>query len=241
MQAATAAAKRDRATGVKPQLQRIGTHESPVVVIDGFCGDVAGVVALAAALAPYPKAGRYYPGLRRVIGEGDGGAWTYVRDTMQAAAPFIGGGFDADRYDLIEASFSMVTARPETLAPAQRAPHFDTTDPDHLAVLHYLGGVEGSGTAFYRQRSTGIERIDDGNLDRFVNAARIESAALAGYTNASNPWFEQVAAIEAVPDRLIIYQGCLLHSGIIPPSMSLSDDPRTGRLTANFFVQVKRG
>jgi hypothetical protein len=34
----------------------------------------------------------------------------------------------------------------------------------------------------------------------------------------------------------VIYHGNLLHSGIIPPDMSFSADPREGRLTANFFL-----
>ena len=59
----------------------------------------------------------------------------------------------------------------------------------------------------------------------------------SGYITGSNELFEQIGAVEAVPDRLIIYQGSLLHSGIIPPAMKLSDDPREGRLTANIFVR----
>ena len=46
--------------------------------------------------------------------------------------------------------------------------------------------------------------------------------------------------VEAKADRVVIYQGSLLHSGIIPPDMPLSDDPRVGRLTANLFVQAQR-
>ena len=45
------------------------------------------------------------------------------------------------------------------------------------------------------------------------------------------------ARLKASPDRLVIYQGSLLHSGIIPPGMSFSADPREGRLTANIFVR----
>jgi hypothetical protein len=58
----------------------------------------------------------------------------------------------------------------------------------------------------------------------------------SGYILGSNPHYEQIGAVEAVPDRLIIYQGSLLHSGIIPSGMNRSSDPREGRLTANFFV-----
>lgn len=226
---------------MRPELRRIGTHASPVVVIDGFSGDASGTLAIAEALAPFPPArGGYYPGVRRIVGESDGAAWDYVMRTLAALVPFIGGAFDVDGFQLIEASFSMVTAAPATLVPEQRAPHFDSTDPDYLAVLHYLSGPPGAGTAFYRQRSTGIERVDPGNVEAFVTAARRESPELEGYVCASNRHFDQVAVIEGVADRLAVYQGCLLHSGVIPAQMTFSAAPRDGRLTANFFLWGRR-
>jgi len=224
---------------MKPELRRFGTSQSPVAVIDGFSGDVHAVVEIAAALAPFPLGtDNYYPGLRRILSEADDAAWAYVRRTLEAAAPFLGGAFDFTRFDLLEASFSMVTARPETLVPAQRAPHFDSADPDYVAILHYL--VDTPGTAFYRQRSTGIETITDANRDAFVAAARRESASLTGYTNGSNDHFEQIGMVEGSMDRLVLYQGRLLHSGLIPEGMDFSTDPRRGRLTANLFVKGYR-
>lgn len=225
-----------------PSLRRVGTSQAPVVAIDDFSGDVAAIREVAAALAPFRAArGSYYPGLRRIIEDADIDAFAYVQRTLEAAATFIGGGFDADSFELLEASFSMVTAPADTLSPAQRVPHFDSTDPDYLAVLHYVSDTPGSGTAFYRQRSTGIEQVAADTVDRFVTAAKRESLGLAGYTSASNAAFEQIGMVESAPDRLIIYQGCLLHSGVIPPDMVLSGDPRCGRLTANLFVQARRG
>ena len=71
--------------------------------------------------------------------------------------------------------------------------------------------------------------------------AKIEAAQAARRTPATfrarTNYFEQIGAVEAVADRLIIYQGSLLHSGIIPPDMPFSADPREGRLTANIFVR----
>jgi hypothetical protein len=224
---------------MKPELRRVGTSQSPVVVIDGFSGDVQAVVDIAAALAPFPPdAKTYYPGVRRILSERDGHGWAYVRSTLEAAAPFLGGAFGFVRFDLLGASFSMVTARPETLGLAQRAPHFDSTDPDYIAILHYLSDTPG--TAFYRQRSTGIETITEANRDAFVAAARRESASLSGYTNGSNGHFEVVGAVEGHADRLALYQGRLLHSGLIPADMDFSADPRRGRLTANLFVKGYR-
>lgn len=225
---------------MRPELRRIGAGAHPLVVVDGFSGNAGAIVETAAALAPFPRAGTYYPGLRRVIGRDDAAADAYVVSTLEKAAPLIGGGFGVDAFDLVEASFSMVVDPPHALSPAQRAPHFDSTDPDDIAILHYLGGTGGSGTAFYRHRVTGLEAVDEPNLDGFVTAARRESAALSGYVAGDNSYFEQVHAVEAVADRLIVYQGYLLHSGLIPPELPLHPDPRRGRLTANFFIKARR-
>ncbi|HEY7006768.1 MAG TPA: DUF6445 family protein [Sphingomicrobium sp.] len=226
---------------MKPELRRVGESQTPVVVIDDFTGAPDTVAAIAEALAPFPAVGdSYYPGVRRIITSADHDADAYVEGTCSVAAQFIGGAFEIDRFDLIEASFSMVTKQPAELAPQQRAPHYDTTDQKHLALLHYLRVPAGSGTAFYRQRSTRIERVTKANVDEFVRTAKADAAKLpadSGYIQGSDDYFEQIAAVEAVPDRLIIYPGSLLHSGIIPPGMTLSADPRQGRLTANLFVQ----
>lgn len=207
------------------------------MVIDGFTGALNTVRAMAAALAPFPRSETYYPGLRRVITSADRAAFGYAERLLQDAAPFIGGAFDFDGFDWLEASFSMVTATPESLGPAQRAPHFDSVDPKYVAVLHYLSDTPGTGTAFYRQRATGIETVDAANLDAFVDTAKRESAGLHGYIQGSNDFFEEIGRVEAAPDRLVIYQGCLLHSGVIPPGMNFSADPHEGRLTANLFIR----
>jgi hypothetical protein len=221
---------------VTPSLRRVGAVQAPVVVVDDFTGDPRAIVDLAAAMAPFPPAPSHYPGRRRPIARSDP-ADAYVERALRAAAPFIAGAFDATRFDLVEASFSLVTAAPHALSPPQRAPHFDATDPGYLALLHYLSDTPG--TAFYRQRATGIERVDEGNAARFVAAARIQNASRIGYIAGSDGQFEQIGMVEGRADRLVIYQGSLLHSGLIPADTTLSDDPRTGRLTANFFVQLR--
>lgn len=219
-----------------PALHRFGNGQSPVVTLDDFSGDVAAIVEIAAALAPFPaEHGTHYPGLRRIVTQADGAAYAYVEHMLEAAAPYIGGAFGFARFDLLEASFSMVTAAPQALTPQQRVPHFDSTDPGYVALLHYLSDTPG--TAFYRQRLTGIETVSELNFGNYVHAAKRESAALAGYTSGSNAHFEQIGQVAGTADRLAIYQGCLLHSGIIPEAMDFSDDPRRGRLTANIFIK----
>ena len=221
-----------------PQLLRLGDGGHRVVVVDGLVGAIHHVVDLAVALAPFPRGPNpNYPGVRRVIGERDGAAFGYVRRLLEECAPYIGGAFDHDGFDLLEASFSIVTTPPDRLTPQQRAPHFDSTDPAYLAVMHFVHGVEGSGTAFYRQRDTGIEMVSEATVGRFITAAKAGAAQATGYVAGSDRAYDEIGRVAAAPDRVVIYQGALLHSGIIPPAMPLDPDPRRGRLTANLFIR----
>ena len=222
------------------ELLLVGAERSPVLVFDEASGDPAALVETAAALSPYPAASNFYPGLRRLIGTGDVAAMAYVTRLLRSIGPRLCQTFGLTGFQLLEASFSMVTTPPERLSPPQRAPHFDSPDPDYLAVLHYLSATRGTGTAFYRQRSTGIEQVSAASLARFVEAAQRETTTASGYIHGSNAAFEQTGAVEAAPDRLIVYRGRLLHSGIIPPGATLETDPRKGRLTANLFVHGRR-
>ena len=45
-----------------------------------------------------------------------------------------------------------------------------------------------------------------------------------------------IGEIEARPDRMVIYRGRTLHSGIIHSDLPLVADPKRGRLTVNTFV-----
>ena len=147
------------------------------MVIDDFTGSAEDVAAIADALAPFPPiVGNYYPGVRRMITNADPDAYTYLFETCRHAAPFIGGAFEVNGFDLVEGSFSLVTVQPRNLGLPQRMPHFDSPDPNFLALLHYLRVPPGSGTAFYRHRATGIERVTDANVGPYVTIAKAEAA-----------------------------------------------------------------
>lgn len=225
-------------TNLVPRLQRVGVAAAPVMTLDGL-DRVDGlapsaIVTLASALAPFPPAGRHYPGLRRVLGESDAAAFGYVRALLEAATPYLAGAFDLDGFDLIEASFSLVTTPAAALSPVQRAPHFDDPAADVFAILHYVAPC--AGTGFFRHRATGIEKVTAANLDRYVAAARL-SPAPAGYVAGGNAGYEAIGAVQGVAGRLVAYPAALLHSGIIPPDFVASTDPARGRLTTNLFIR----
>ena len=221
------------------RVHEIGDEKCRVVVIDDVLPEAEVIVDVAAALAPYPAEARVaYPGLRRIITPADAAADAYVVALLQAAAPFIGGVFEADSFDLTEASFSLVTRRPEGLAAAQRVPHYDSTDVKFLAILHYLNAVSGSGTAFYRHRASGIVRVSPDNVGELHARTERLGAPGPGFIGVSDDRYEQLLRVEGRFNRLVIYQGALLHSGLIPEDFDFSPDPRRGRLTGNIFVRL---
>jgi len=221
---------------MRPARQLVGESGTPVLTLDDAGPEPAQIAAMAASLAPYPPATNNYPGLRRVLSEADGEAWHYVLDLLGQATPYIAGAFELDGFDLIEASFSLVTRDPAQLTPVQRMPHFDSVDPNFYAVMHYVAPC--AGTAFYRHRESGIELVEEGTVDTYVAAARRAAAAappryICGETDA----YALIGSVEGLPGRLVAYPGRLLHSGLIPADMPGSGDPLLGRLTTNLFIQ----
>jgi Family of unknown function (DUF6445) len=61
-------------------------------------------------------------------------------------------------------------------------------------------------------------------------------SALLGYIDGSDDLFEQIGKFDPVADRLIIYHGSILRSGIIPPGVALGADHREGRLASDPFI-----
>ena len=61
-----------------------------------------------------------------------------------------------------------------------------------------------------------------------------------GYLYESNRYFERVAGVPAKWNRLIFYDGGVLHSGDIREPEKMSPDPRAGRLTLNGFFTSRR-
>lgn len=223
------------------RVEDIGQSGSRVVVIDDFLNEAARVVDIAAAATPFPPEGQTaYPGRRRQIGPGDP-ASAYVMGVLQKVAPVIGQAFGVSGFGIVEASFSMVTTPPDALSPVQRLPHYDWADPRMVAVLHHLHHLPDTGTAFYRHIASGIERVDAESVSRLRQAMRDEDAQRGlspGFTAETNDRYEKIFHVEGRFNRLVIYQGALLHSGYIPPDFAFSDDPRSGRLTGNIFVRL---
>lgn len=216
-------------------VHQFGREREPVVQIDGFSGRVAELLAAGRA-AEYRSGGASYPGIR---------AWAepaYLDLRRELMFQLMSRVFGFRHGIRCEAStFSLVTLPKAELSPLQRIPHYDHAGGEIVAVMHYLLGAESGGTAFYRHRRTGFETIGPAR-EAAYNAGLAADEREFGmppprYHYGDTDRYEMIGEIAAAPDRLILYRGRLLHSGVIPDPGKLTGDPATGRLTINMFLE----
>jgi hypothetical protein len=135
-------------------------------------------------------------------------------------------------------AFSLMTMKPQELGPLQLTPHFDASTPYHTAVLLYLCDHTHGGTAFYRHNSTGLERISATNREHYLDIYYQElnhQRPQQQYYADSTELFTKIGMVQARFNRLVIYQGSILHAPYINADISIDSNPATGRLTLNSF------
>ena len=140
-----------------------------------------------------------------------------------------------------QAWYSIVTQPAQSLTPIQRLPHFDGFDEAQLAIMIYLNRAPHGGTAFYRHRSTGFERVTQARYPDYKaqleNGVRQTGLPPAAYISDGAPLFEKFYESSGAFNSLILYPGTSLHSGVIRNDRPLSADPGLGRLTINGFFR----
>lgn len=225
----------------KLQVKTVGEEQTPVIIIDDFALDTSSIIDYACDAASFSEdATAAYPGVRAPL------ARRHVISELDALYPLlcrvfaVPGGLNMRP---INAVFSLITTREEDLRILQRVPHIDSSKPYYIAITHYLGRGEFGGTGLYRHRPTGFETITEGRLDAYIKAGDAFLAEHGDpeqqYFGTSDDHYELFDRIEYKPNRLVAYPGYLLHSGLVDSARDINPDPRTGRLTANVFVDFE--
>lgn len=215
----------------------VGVNGEQAAVIERFV-DRPDALRNAAGHAPWNRDARHYPGLRAPL----------TQRYLDAIDVHLRAALDAFGYPgrpLIQGAFlAMVVDPPESLTAAQSIPHFDASDDDQFAVVHYLHANDFGGTGFFRHRSTGFERITDARREPYFAALRSDlerhGRPARGYMNASGPIWERTTLFASAYNRALVYRGSLLHSGIVECAAMLDSDPMRGRLTATVFLTACR-
>jgi hypothetical protein len=155
--------------------------------------------------------------------------------------------FDARRVIRMHSRLALVTVPPRLLSARQALCHRDSVglDPHHsiqASVLYLFRDTGMGGTSFYQaavpEREVALLFHDASTLpgEAFAQKYALEP----GYMVNSNRYFTKVASVPARWNRLIFYDGSVLHSGDIAAPGKLSADPAVGRLTLNGFFTCRR-
>ncbi len=215
------------------RVDHIGHGRAPVIVVDDAWPDARGIFEHAAARTDYDASSLYYPGVRCAAPR------DYARGIVDSLAGLIRGELKlAGDLQITDCVISLVLTPPEKLVPFQRVPHYDSTDPNRVALLHYL--CASGGTSFYRHRATGTETVTASAEDAYIRAVNAEVRAngmpSARYVDGDSDFFERIGRYEAAFNRALIYRGSMLHSVNVPADFVPDPNPRTGRLSVNTFL-----
>jgi hypothetical protein len=220
------------------EVRRVGQARTPVIVIDNFAENIEDIINHACEAAEFgPATTSIYPGIRAKLPK------SYTREVLRNLYRLFFSIYSVPTnlgMKAVNAAFSLIATPERELEPNQGRPHFDSDHPYFMAVLHYLNQGNFCDTGLFRHRSTGWERITNDNFEAYIQALKDQEKAngppTSAYVKGSNEHYELYHRIEYRPNRLVAYPGGLLHSGLVDPAVDINPDPRTGRLTANIFV-----
>jgi hypothetical protein len=218
---------------MQTRVDFVGNDRAPVIVVDDVWPDAQTLFEHAASRKDYAASSLYYPGVRCAAPK------EYAREIVQSLSGLIREALGIrDPLAITDSVISLVTTPAEKLVPFQRVPHYDSTDPNRVALLHYL--CASGGTSFYRHRSSGIETVTAAAEDEYIRKVNAEVRATGmpppQYVDGDSPLFERIGRYDAAFNRALIYRGSMLHSVNVPPDFVPDTNPRTGRLSVNTFL-----
>jgi hypothetical protein len=222
---------------IRIECLHVGNEQEPLLKIDSFIDGANVLKDYAININHFPVADSYYPGVRMPV------PLLYAAALAKNLSHFIENFFGCDVRKIKKAAsrFSMVTTPPNELSLLQRIPHIDAPSKNNLAIVHYLADVPNSGTSLYRHRESGFEYIDQTRYEPYMARIRNQfpepEIYPVGYICGDTQEFKEIASFEAVFNRMIMYRGSSLHSGIIRPSYNFDPNPATGRLTITTFIE----
>jgi Family of unknown function (DUF6445) len=227
-------------------LARIESHDLPggvrCVVVDQALREPERLVRWAVGASFKPANANAYPGL---LADAPPELFHELRAYFdERVRKLLGGRRTLEGY----ARLSLVTLRPEQLRPTQMLCHRDPIALDSregliaAAVLYMFKDPALGGTAFYRplvdQQTLQTLNRDQSELSTSVFCSRYRLQP--GYMSDSNAYFERLADVAPVWNRLVFYDGGCFHSGLIGKPERLSADPSLGRLTLNAFFACRK-
>lgn len=221
-------------------LKLVGEEKTPVIVIDNYAHDCEPVLRHAYAQSYHFDEAGYYPGVRARLPKSY--AFTLLKPIYNKLVEVYSVPKQL-QFSPRVGYYSLISQSASSLSLLQRIPHFDSNNPYYFAILHYLNPGCFGGTAFFKHKATGYERVTQERVSEYMQMTtdffERNGEPEQRYITESSSLYELCDKVEYKPNRLVVYPGSLLHSGLIDPQVDINSDPRTGRLTANIFVEFQ--
>lgn len=200
---------------LKFEQRFIGIGGWPIAIIDDFHEDPMTLIKMAGNISNFEEyKNDFYPGVKQVLSN------NAYATKLDSYADVLLSSFGQIGY-LQNSAYAIANIELSELLAIQRIPHYDSINRLEYALVHYLCAPKWGGTAFYRHRSTKIERIEGQNERDFQQTLGREATThglpVAGYINGDTDLFEQIGVVDARFNRAVIYPASLLHSGAIAP------------------------
>ena len=221
------------------QTYKIGREGEPLLKADAYLAGANLLRDYAIHNNQFSQVDTYYPGIRMPI------AFNYTLALAKHFQSHIEDtfGLPLSKVKRAASRYSIVTADPKSLSLRQRIPHFDAPSRNSLAMIHYLCDEPDSGTALYRHRESTFEYVDEKRQQQYVQSIdRQFDDPLThpqGYICSDTDNFEMLQSFSAVYNRVLMYRGSSLHSGLIRPDYNFDPSPETGRLTITTFIEFR--
>ncbi|MCI2283533.1 DUF6445 family protein [Colwellia sp. MSW7] len=222
-------------------IEYIGQDKTPILIIDNYADNHNELVDQVIAHAQFiPDEVTNYPGIRSAIPKAL--VVGYLKPLIEVLyrvykLP------DLLQPNPIDNYLSLITKQPNELSAMQSWPHFDTPNPNLIAIIHYMNKGTHGGTAFFKHNKSGLDRINNDNKETYLKFAQayFQSSTLRelNYCNEQHNEFTCYKTVAYKPNRLIVFPGQLLHSTLVNAATDINSDPITGRLTANLFLSFK--
>ena len=218
----------------------VGNEQEPIIIVDDLLLQPDAIIRYAETGCAFQKDSKdFYPGIRKPL------APAYAENVYQHLMNTFWTVFSSNatvNIKLLSSVLSLTTTQPNALRPIQSVPHFDSYLANNIAGVHYLCEPKFGGTSFYRHRTTGFETMSSQRIQEYSKILKAEvmqaSTGSFSYINGDTSIFERIASIDAKFNRAIFYRSNILHSGNIQTEAGLSENPKTGRLTANTLIAI---
>ena len=219
------------------KLELLGATKAPLLIIDNGSSQLDKIKKTAINSDFCVDQANNYPGIRAPIDRET--VIAYIKPLL----PFLYKVFKIPEQltpHPIDNYYSLITTDEQDLTPSQTIPHFDTNNRYYIAMIHYLNDGDFGGTGFFKHKATGYEFVDQARRKPFLRSVERYLTDNINkpmqYCNARHPAFELHHSAEYKANRMLIFQGFMLHSTLVNTQRGICSSPQKGRLTANLFI-----